>query len=193
MILQRKMTDKEFSLMQLIMRFVDHVHPYIQERVELFGVKPGQTVVDYGCGPGRYTVEFARLVGANGKVIAVDLVEAALLETSKKLEAGGFENFELALAHKYDSGVEANTADTVFAIDMFHHIADTDAFLQEVYRIAKPNGTLILSGGHMLRSSIKSKIAASGLWEISKEHKEFIVYRRKTDTNKTDSQLSCMT
>jgi ubiquinone/menaquinone biosynthesis C-methylase UbiE len=36
------------------------------------------TVVDYGCGPGRYTIRFARLVGANGRVFEVDLRPLAM-------------------------------------------------------------------------------------------------------------------
>ena len=176
--IKRKLSDTDFRLMQGFMKLADHVHPHVQRISEAFGVKPGQTVVDYGCGPGRYTVEFARLVGAEGKVIAVDLVEIALQETQRKLEEGGFQNFELKLAQGYDTGVADEAADIVFAIDMFHHISDTDAFLHEVSRISKPDGLLILSGGHMLRATVKTKIAASGIWDIAEERKEFLAYRK---------------
>src|SRR5262249_35040313 len=36
-------------------------------------VKPGQTVCDLGCGNGFYTLRLANLVGAKGKVLAVDI------------------------------------------------------------------------------------------------------------------------
>ena len=176
--IQRKLSNSEFRLMQSIMKLADHVHPHVQTRAEVFGVKPGQTVVDYGCGPGRYTVELARLVGDDGKVIAVDLVEMALQETQRKLEAGGFQNVELKLAQGYDSGITDEVADIVFAIDMFHHIADTNTFLREVSRISKPDGLLILSGGHMTRAAVKNKIAMSGIWDIAKERKVFVAYKK---------------
>ena len=76
--------------MQGFMKLADHIHPHVRRRVEVFGVKSGQTVVDYGCGPGRYAVELARLVGIDGKVIAVDLVEMALQETRKKWKQAAF-------------------------------------------------------------------------------------------------------
>ena len=37
------------------------------------GVTAGQTVVDYGCGPGLFTFPAAEIVGAEGKVYAVDI------------------------------------------------------------------------------------------------------------------------
>ena len=177
--IKRKLTNTEFRFMQIFMKFADHIHPHVRMRVEMFGIKPGQTVVDYGCGPGRYTVEMARLVGTDGKVIAVDLVDIALQETQRKLEVDGFHNFDLKLAQGYDSGVADYVADIVFAIDMFHHIADTNAFLREVSRIAKPDGLLILSGGHLTRNTVKAKIAASGIWDIAEERKKFIAYKKR--------------
>ena len=178
MMIQRKLNNTEFRLMQVFMKLADHVHPHVRTRTESFGIKPGQTVVDYGCGPGRYTIEMAQLVGATGKVIAIDLVELALEETQMKLEAGGFHNYELKLAYGYDSGVVDDAADIVFAIDMFHHISDTNAFLREIYRITKPYGLLILSGGHLTRKTVKAKIAMSKIWDIAEERHEFIAYKK---------------
>jgi ubiquinone/menaquinone biosynthesis C-methylase UbiE len=177
--IKRKLSNTEFRLMQGFMKLADHIHPHVRTRAEAFGVKPGQTVVDYGCGPGRYAVELARLVGSDGKVIAVDLVDMALRETRKRLEASGLHNFDLKLAQGYDSGVADNTADIVFIIDMFHHIADTYTFLREVFRISKPNGLLILSGGHMTRTAMKAAIAQSAIWDIVEERKEFIAYKKQ--------------
>jgi len=177
--IQRKLNNNEFRLMQVFMNIADHVYPHVKTRTESFGIKPGQTVVDYGCGPGRYTVEMAQLVGAAGKAIAVDLVELALEETQRKLEAGGYQNYDLKLAHGYDSGIVDEVADIVFAIDMFHHISDTNTFLREVYRIMKSDGLLILSGGHLLRKTVKAKIAMSEIWDIAEERKEFIAYKKR--------------
>ena len=177
--IQRKLNNNEFRLMQVFMKIADHVYPHVRTRSESFGIKPGQTVVDYGCGPGRYTIEMAQLVGVSGKVIAVDLVELALEETQRKLEAGGFHNCDLKLAHGYDSGIVDEVADIVFSIDMFHHISDTNAFLREIFRITKPDGLLILSGGHLTRKTVKSKIAMSEIWDIAEECREFIAYKKR--------------
>jgi len=42
------------------------------------GIKNGHVVVDYGCGPGRYTITVARMVGKKGKAYAVDIHPLAI-------------------------------------------------------------------------------------------------------------------
>lgn len=176
-LLRRKLSDSEFKAMQGIMKISDSLFPYVPTRSKTFGILPGMTVVDYGCGPGRYTVEFAWLAGPTGRVIAVDLLEIALRETERRLERNGIDTVELRLAQGYDSGLLSETADMVCAVDMFHHI-DPAPFLKEMSRITKKDGLLLISGGHQTRSGIKKAVAASGLWEIADESKTFLKYRK---------------
>jgi ubiquinone/menaquinone biosynthesis C-methylase UbiE len=65
-----RMSDTSFKLMSLTFDVMDFFFPYIDKRVKSFGIQGGMTVVDYGCGPGRYTERFVRLVGETGKVYA---------------------------------------------------------------------------------------------------------------------------
>ena len=53
-----KMSDSAFRIMELIFKIVDLLYPYIKKRVKNFGIKEGMTVVDHGCGPGRYSIKF---------------------------------------------------------------------------------------------------------------------------------------
>jgi len=176
-IMKKKISDREFKIMQVFMRIADKIHPHTTAVAESFGIEKGMTVVDYGCGPGRYTVEFSRLTGPEGRVIAVDLIEIALKETEKRLKDKNIGGVELLLAQGYDSGVESETADMVCAVDMFHHV-DSAPFLREVHRITNPDGLLIISGGHQTRSSIKNAVLASGLWEIVEETKMYLKYKK---------------
>ena len=176
--MKEKMTDRGFRLMRLVMKAADHVHPYVLRRAASFGIARGMTVVDYGCGPGRYTLEFARLAGDDGRVLAVDLVALALEETRQKAQQAGYNNVTTYLAQGYDSGVPDRVADIVMAVDMFHYVQDPAAFLAELARIAKDEGMLILSGGHQSRAAIKRNLAKSGLWRIAEENRVFIACRR---------------
>jgi len=184
MLLKKKISNNEFRIMHGFMRLVDHIHPHVPGLAGSFGIEPGMTVVDYGCGPGRYAVEFSRLAGQDGKVIAVDLLEIALQETEKRMKECGADNIELKLAKGYDSGIPNETADIVFAVDMFHHV-DPVSFLEEASRIAKPDGLLLISGGHQTRKSIKAAVAASGLWELKEETRQFLKYGKRPEV------LSC--
>lgn len=176
--MKEMLSDRGFRLMHTVMRVADAVHPHVGQKAKTFGIAAGMTVVDYGCGPGRYTVEFARQVGERGKVIAVDLKEIALEETRKKAAELGLHNIQLCLADGYDSHVETGVADIVFALDMFHMVEQPPAFLRELSRIAKDSGTLVLDDGHQLRSTTKRKLSASGAWKIVGEHKRCLVCRK---------------
>jgi len=154
---------------------VDAVHHYVPERARSFGIKPGMTVVDYGCGPGRFTVEFAQLVGPDGHVYAVDLLPIALEATKRRLDKAGLTGVELLLADDYNSGVPTSAADMVCAIDMFHHV-EPIPFLAEAARITKPDGVLIFSGGHMARPQLKDEITASPLWRLDSDTPEYLKY-----------------
>ena len=57
-----KMSDVSFKMMTLIFKLVDLMFPYINRRLKKFGIKEGMTVIDYGCGSGRYSTKLARLV-----------------------------------------------------------------------------------------------------------------------------------
>jgi len=48
-----RMPDWHFKLMNVLFHIIDFVYPYIDKRVQQFGIRPNMTVVDYGCGPGR--------------------------------------------------------------------------------------------------------------------------------------------
>ena len=52
-------------------------------------VGPGMAVLDFGCGPGFFTLEMARLVGPSGHVTAVDLQQGMLDRARKKLARAG--------------------------------------------------------------------------------------------------------
>jgi cyclopropane fatty-acyl-phospholipid synthase-like methyltransferase len=180
MFIKRKLSNTEFKIMQGIMKFIDVVHPFVPARAKSFGIQAGMTVVDYGCGPGRFTVEFACLTGEKGIVYAVDLLEIALQETKNRIAEKGLTNVMVKLAQGYDSGIPHGTADMICAVDMFHHVEPV-LFLKEVERIAKTDGVLVISGGHMTRSRVKKAVASSGLWALIDENNNFLKYTKNNN------------
>jgi len=51
--------------------------------LEKIGVKPGQIVLDFGCGVGHYTIPAAKVVGKNGKVYGLDKDKNSLNKLKK--------------------------------------------------------------------------------------------------------------
>ena len=172
-----RMSDTSFRMMTAFMSLVDFFYPYIKKRVRGFGIEEAMTVVDYGCGPGRYTTRFAELVGEKGKVYAVDIHELAVEAVEKKIEKRNLRNIEPVLAEGYSSGLPDNVADVVCAIDMFFGIKNPTEFLRELNRITKSDGVLVIDEGHQPRSVAKEKILASGCWDIIEESKDHMKCR----------------
>jgi len=172
-----KMSNMSFRMMTLTFNAVDFLYPYVGRRARKFGINEGMTVVDYGCGPGRYTTRFAKLVGEKGKVYAVDIHELAIEAVERKLEKLNLRNVQPVLVHGYDSIIPDNIADVVCAIDMFWIIKEPAQFLKEMKRIAKNDGILIVDDGHQPRRVTRQKILDSGLWDIVEETRDHLKCR----------------
>jgi ubiquinone/menaquinone biosynthesis C-methylase UbiE len=170
------MSNLSFRLMSASFAVLDAVHPYIDKRVEEFGLPAGAAVVDYGCGPGRYTVPFARTVGPKGLVYAVDVQELALAAVKRRAARAGLQNVLAVLARGYRSGLPDHVADVVCALDMFHGIREPVEFLAELHRVTKPDGALLLDDGHQDREVTKAKVESSGLWVLDRETADHLVY-----------------
>jgi len=54
--MKEKLSDGEFRLMEFVIRCINFVSVYVKKRSSSFGIKDGETVVDYVCSIGRYTV-----------------------------------------------------------------------------------------------------------------------------------------
>ena len=174
-----RMSDRSFKAMTFIFHVIDFIYPYIDRRVKKFGIKPGMTVVDYGCGPGRYTTRFAELVGEQGRVFAIDVHELAVEAVKKKIDKYRLQNVAVVLADGYDSTLPDEIAEVVCAIDMFHIIKDPTEFLAELKRITKKDGLLIVDDGHQSRRATKSSVLESGHWDIFEETRDHLKCKPK--------------
>jgi ubiquinone/menaquinone biosynthesis C-methylase UbiE len=169
-----RMSDRAFQVMTVLFDVQDFLFPYIDRRVKCFGLCEGMTVVDYGCGPGRYTTRFAQIVGLTGRVYAVDIQPLAIAAVQKKMAKLGLANVVPLLAHGYDSGVPDHVADVVCAIDMFFSVRDPTAFLGELKRMAKPDGVLVIDDGHQPRAVTKRSILDLGHWAITEQTRDHL-------------------
>lgn len=169
-----RMSDVSFKFMDFSFKIMDFFFPYIKKRIKKFDIQEGMTVIDYGCGPGRYTMEFAKIVGEKGKVYAADIHELAIAEVNKKIKKLGLSNVKTILVEGYNCQLPDKTADIICALDMFFMIKEPTEFLGELNRLIKDDGTLIIDDGHQRRSTTKIKIETSGFWNIHEESKDHL-------------------
>ena len=127
-------------------------------------LKEGMTVVDYGCGPGHYTIPLAEVVGPKRQVYAVEIQPLALETIKKKAAQKSLGNITPVLVDSYNTGIPDASADVVLLIDAFHMISDRNALLQEICRLLKPDGFLFMDPGHMKASEVKIIVESTGLF-----------------------------
>src|SRR3990167_8873385 len=64
-----------------------------------FGIQPGMTIADFGCGTGHVGILIAQRVGENGKVFAIDIMEDKLDSIRTHAKAVGLKNLETIRAN----------------------------------------------------------------------------------------------
>lgn len=159
------MSDAHFKGMVWMYRLTD-IFWNPRRLLKKIPVKEGMRVADYACGPGRYTIPLAKIVGPNGKVFAVDIQPLAIRMVEKKAARQGLANVEPILVDSYDTGIEDKSIDLVLLLDSLHEISDHDALFQEIHRFLKPEGLLFMDPGHMKTSRAKAIVESTGLFTI---------------------------
>ena len=172
------MSNIGFSFMAFGFKLSDMFFP-VDQFVMNLGIQSGFTVIDYGCGPGSYVNKTAELVGKKGKVYAVDIHEMALKAVEKRIKKYQLTNVEPVLATGYCCHLNDQTADVIFAFDMFHMIEEPTAFLKELHRLVmhrlvKRGGYLIIDDGHQPRDEARRKLKNAGVWNIEAENKKYL-------------------
>jgi ubiquinone/menaquinone biosynthesis C-methylase UbiE len=109
--------------------------PYIRE---------GMTVLDVGCGPGFFSIELAKMVGRNGKVISADLQDGMLQKLSNKIRGTELEErIKLVKCDKDKINVSENI-DFGLAFYMVHEIPNKEPFFKELKSILNEKGQILI-------------------------------------------------
>jgi ubiquinone/menaquinone biosynthesis C-methylase UbiE len=108
-------------------------------------IRPGMTVLEVGPGVGTFSVEAARRVGADGKLIAVDIQPEFLEQTSTVVEAAGVRHVELYSASVTTLPLDRDSVDRAFLIAVLPEVPNIAGALSELRRVLKPGGLLLIS------------------------------------------------
>lgn len=107
-------------------------------------LKEGMTGLDFGCGPGFFSIDMARLVGASGRVIAADLQDGMLQKLGKKI--AGTELEQRMTLHKTGAHTIGLTeqVDFVLLFYMVHEVPDKASLFREIKTLLKPDGRVLM-------------------------------------------------
>ncbi len=127
-------------------------------------VKPGMTVADVGCAMGFFTLPMARMVGADGRVICVDIQDGMLKNLKKRAQKAGIENvmeYRLCDENSFCLAQDAQNIDFIMASAVGHEVPDVSRLFQEIFQALKPGGKLLFSepAGHVSQEMFNSEQA----------------------------------
>lgn len=129
-------------------------------------VREGMTVLEPGPGMGFFTLEMARRVGANGRVVAVDVQPRMIAGLEKRLaKAGLLERTEERLAPSDSLGVQdlRGKIDFALAMAVVHEMPSSSRFFTEVAEALKPGASLLLAepSGHVKQTAFEAELQAA--------------------------------
>jgi precorrin-6B methylase 2 len=107
-------------------------------------LEPGQIVADIGAGSGYYTMLLSAAVGPRGRVYATDIQPEMLALIKRKIEEKNVSNVELVLGTATESRLPDGVIDVALMVDVYHELAQPQAFLQSLKRAIRPAGRLVL-------------------------------------------------
>ncbi|MEM9456242.1 MAG: methyltransferase domain-containing protein [Myxococcota bacterium] len=129
--------------LEQIAQGVDHIKEHSRELMQL---APGHRVLDVGCGPGIDTLALAQEVGPTGEVLGIDYDAQMIARANQRAQEAGVQSWVChlqldATALPFDD----NSFHSCRSDRVFQHLSDPERALDEMIRVTRPGGWIVLA------------------------------------------------
>lgn len=163
-----------FTLMALMFKVRDFFQPrkIILSEVRL---KVGHYILDFGCGPGSYILPIREIVGASGKIYALDSNPIAIQMINKIINKYKLSNV-MTLCSDRQTDLTHNSIDVVLLYDVLHGLNEKKNILKELHRVLKSDGILSIRDHHLKEDEIIKIFNEYGLFKLVNKGKKTLTF-----------------
>jgi ubiquinone/menaquinone biosynthesis C-methylase UbiE len=111
--------------------------------IESLEFQEGMVVADIGAGSGYYSFRIAPLLGAKGKVLAVDIQKEMIQILKDKRKANQITNVEPVLSDEKDPKLPEGEVDLALMVDVYHEFAYPHEMTEKLVKGLKKGGRLV--------------------------------------------------
>ena len=108
-------------------------------------IRPGETILDLGCGGGIDTILAARRTGASGRVIALDFLPEMLDRTAKAAGEAGLTNVETVDGEMEAIPLPDSSVDLIISNGVINLSPRKARVMAECARVLRPGGRICVS------------------------------------------------
>ena len=145
------------------------------------GIRPGQSVLEVGCGTGFFTIPAARMIGDDGCLVAMDPLSDFIKEVSIKVEAAGLKNVRVVKRDALNTGLDDASMDIALLFGVLPWPAlPLNRLLPEMHRVIKPAGFMAV-WLFPVSGWVPGAILRSGLFTFVGKQNGVYNYRRSGD------------
>jgi len=108
-------------------------------------LRPGETVLDLGCGAGVDVFRAAGAVGESGRAIGVDMTPEMITRARRNAEAGSYTNAEFRLGDIEHLPVDGSSVDVALSNCVINLVPDKRQVFDEIHRVLRSGGRFVVS------------------------------------------------